>query len=331
MGRLTFYRRNPEEFIDGVVGMTLEEVGAYTLLLDLMYARGGAIPDSPRTLCAILNVDSRVWKRLRQSLILKGKIVDTGDGFLTNRRVEKELTYIHDTRQARVKAGSTGGKLSAMKRANSLKNNDDEQASAQALAQAKSNQNKKKSTSSYGSKEPPELFTTEEAKASSSVVVADAPTVAKVVHLREPIPAQQAVDAYNRTAEACGWALCAKLNDERRRKIATRLRDDGGMDGWCSRLERASRPNSFAMDEQRNKGWKANIDWFISDKATLKIIEGQYETNIDSKQRPVTQEDWDKRYVYFDTKGEWREDRGWGPAPNHPEHMGPRKQAKVSQ
>jgi len=56
-----WYRRFPDNFIAGTVGLTLEEKGAYSLVLDLMYVRGGPVPDEPRYIAGVCNCSVRKW------------------------------------------------------------------------------------------------------------------------------------------------------------------------------------------------------------------------------------------------------------------------------
>jgi uncharacterized protein YdaU (DUF1376 family) len=38
---LPYYKRFPRDFLDGTVGFTLEQKGAYSCVLDLIFMRGG--------------------------------------------------------------------------------------------------------------------------------------------------------------------------------------------------------------------------------------------------------------------------------------------------
>lgn len=71
---LPWYRRYPDNFIAGTVGLTLEEKGAYSLVLDLMYVRGGPVPDEPRYIAGVCNCSVRKWNAIRDRLIALGKI-----------------------------------------------------------------------------------------------------------------------------------------------------------------------------------------------------------------------------------------------------------------
>lgn len=80
MSERPWYRRFPDNFIAGTVGLSLEEKGAYSLVLDLIYVRGGPVPDEPRYIAGVCNCSVRKWNAIRQRLIDLGKIevVDGG-------------------------------------------------------------------------------------------------------------------------------------------------------------------------------------------------------------------------------------------------------------
>ena len=56
---LDWYKREPRAFLDGVQGMGPELIGAYAVLLDLMYARGGDTMRDDRHLSGILGCSVR--------------------------------------------------------------------------------------------------------------------------------------------------------------------------------------------------------------------------------------------------------------------------------
>lgn len=122
-----WYRRFPDNFIGGTVGLTLEEKGAYSLVLDLMYVRGGPIPDEPRYIAGVCNCSVRKWVAIRARLIEAGKVI-AEDGFLMNPRAQEEIAKADEQAEKLAENGSKGGNKSAEKRATFKKNN--------ALAQA---------------------------------------------------------------------------------------------------------------------------------------------------------------------------------------------------
>jgi uncharacterized protein YdaU (DUF1376 family) len=93
MGMLKWYKRDPHRAVVGMTGLTLEEVGAYNLLLDWMYIRDGKLPDDSRTICNFLHTKPQRWRRLRTALITKKKIYVLG-GFLRNERTDREITTV---------------------------------------------------------------------------------------------------------------------------------------------------------------------------------------------------------------------------------------------
>lgn len=122
-----WYRRFPDNFIGGTVGLTLEEKGAYSLLLDLMYVRGGPIPDEPRYIAGVCNCSVRKWNAIRLRLLMLGK-VEVRDGFLTNHRAQEEMRKASESAQERAESGAKGGNKSAQIRDVKSKNNGLDQA-----------------------------------------------------------------------------------------------------------------------------------------------------------------------------------------------------------
>jgi uncharacterized protein YdaU (DUF1376 family) len=91
MGILKWYKRDPAAALHGMMGLTLEERGAYNTILDLIYSHDGFIDDDPRQICNWLGgVNLKVWKRLRQRLLDAEKLY-LRDGKLRNRRADQEV------------------------------------------------------------------------------------------------------------------------------------------------------------------------------------------------------------------------------------------------
>lgn len=111
-----WYRRYPDNFIAGVAGLSLEEKGAYSMVLDLIYARGGPIADEPRWIAGVCNCSPRKWNAIRQRLIDLGKLV-AADGQIWNIRALEELEVDRKRAEKHVENGSKGGNKSAEMRA----------------------------------------------------------------------------------------------------------------------------------------------------------------------------------------------------------------------
>lgn len=122
-----WYKRYPVDFIHGTMGLSLEEKGAYSLLLDLIYDRGGPIVDDARYLAGVCGVSVRKWTSLREKLIEAGKIVAV-DGALTNSRAEKEIENLAKFFRERAESGAKGGRKSREKVVQTSENSDLDQA-----------------------------------------------------------------------------------------------------------------------------------------------------------------------------------------------------------
>jgi hypothetical protein len=120
MGKLRWYKRDPDAALAGMMVLTLEERGAYNTVLDLIYARDGAVDDDPRFIAGWLRCDVRVWKRIRDRLIALEKIY-VEDGTLRNCRADAEV----NRGLQRIASASEAGKASARSRTDVNRENND--------------------------------------------------------------------------------------------------------------------------------------------------------------------------------------------------------------
>jgi uncharacterized protein YdaU (DUF1376 family) len=107
-----WYKRCGADFIHGTMMLTLEQKGAYSLCLDLIYDRGGPIPDDARWLSGVCGVSIRKWNSIRERLIELGKITVKG-GHLTNERASSELVSMELQRRNQAESGAKGGRKRA--------------------------------------------------------------------------------------------------------------------------------------------------------------------------------------------------------------------------
>jgi uncharacterized protein YdaU (DUF1376 family) len=122
-----WYRRFPDNFLGGINGMTLEEKGAYGVVIDMIYQRGGPIADEPRYIAGICNCSVRKWNAIRERLLHLGKLYVV-DGHLMNGRAGTELEKSARIAREHAENGSKGGDKSAQMRTNANKINDPSQA-----------------------------------------------------------------------------------------------------------------------------------------------------------------------------------------------------------
>lgn len=87
---MKWYPHDPSAALAGMIGLTVEERGAYYTLMDLQYARAPHGDVTDELVTKALAVRPQVWRRLKAALIAKGKVHET-DGILTANRVAAEL------------------------------------------------------------------------------------------------------------------------------------------------------------------------------------------------------------------------------------------------
>ena len=82
---MKWYKRDPNAALAGMAGLTLEECGAYNLVIDAYYARDGHLPDDDYLVSRILHCDPRCWRRLKLALFQKQKLTISGGNLIPNR------------------------------------------------------------------------------------------------------------------------------------------------------------------------------------------------------------------------------------------------------
>jgi uncharacterized protein YdaU (DUF1376 family) len=96
---LPYYKRFPRDFLDGTIGLCLETKGAYAIVLDLIYMRGGRLPDDPKYIAGQLGCSVRKWNSLRAELVSLGKL-NVENGLISNFRAD---VLLEETRTFRDK------------------------------------------------------------------------------------------------------------------------------------------------------------------------------------------------------------------------------------
>jgi 5-methylcytosine-specific restriction endonuclease McrA len=107
MGTLKWYKRDPRAALIGMMGLTLEETGAYNTILDLIYVHDGALEDDARAICSELGCNIQRWRRLKARLLDLGKLY-VDNGCLRNERADREVANIQKLiRRSKFKAIGT--------------------------------------------------------------------------------------------------------------------------------------------------------------------------------------------------------------------------------
>lgn len=90
MKKMPWVKWYPDQFLGGVAGMTVEEIGVYAFLLNMIYDRGGPVTvDFPR-LAARVRMRLKPFMAVLASLQEQGKITVDGDK-ISNPRAETEI------------------------------------------------------------------------------------------------------------------------------------------------------------------------------------------------------------------------------------------------
>lgn len=123
MAARPWYKRYASDFIAATLHMTLEEKGAYSMVLDLIYDRGGPIPDDSRWIARVCGCSTRRWNQLRDRLVELEKIT-VENGFIDNDRAAFLRLSRDKERVKLVESGAKGGEKTQKKRRESRENND---------------------------------------------------------------------------------------------------------------------------------------------------------------------------------------------------------------
>jgi hypothetical protein len=106
MGRLRWYKRYPRDFLEGTRGLTLEEAGAYSKVLDLIYDNDNRLADDDAFIAGNISCQVRVWRRLRGRLIQLNKLYVEG-GLLRNPTADRVAKEALEILGKRVEAGKS--------------------------------------------------------------------------------------------------------------------------------------------------------------------------------------------------------------------------------
>jgi len=96
----------------------------------------------------------------------------------------------------------------------------------------------------------------------------------------------EAVEVWNKMATQCGLPTVQRLHDTRKRMLRDRLAESG-MEGWCEAIDKVARsPLCRGMVANKNgaQPWSATFDFVIKPGNFTKLIEGNYDGQIQPRQ-----------------------------------------------
>lgn len=111
----------------------------------------------------------------------------------------------------------------------------------------------------------------------------------KRVAIAPALPLDDAVQAYNETAEQAGWAKVQRLTSTRTRSLTLRLQEAGGLEGWQHAMAKAAESRFLTGKTTRSNGhanWRPDFDWFTTASNFTKLMEGSYDNAPNAQQPP---------------------------------------------
>ncbi len=148
-----------------------------------------------------------------------------------------------------------------------------------------------------------------------------------------PSPARSMMEIWNEVCVPAVLAKAVKLHDTRRKQLALRLKEDFGNDleqwrAYCQRIAASEfLTGRVAPGPNRDKPFKADIDWVLTPANLAKIVEGNYggQPNGANGQDtgPYLGEHNDDLRTDYRRLMRWQDDREWmdhwGPKPGEPD------------
>lgn len=238
-----WYKRYPADFIAGTLQLSLEEKGAFSIVLDLIYDRGGPIPDDSAWIARACGCSVRKWNQIRETLLSENKIYTDG-GLISNRRADKNVENERKTADKLAENGAKGAEKKRENKAQSLENND--------LEKKGLDENDKQSRG-----QRPETREKD-----------------TVVSFSAPADVEAAFAMFNELAAKIGLPMAQVLNKTRAGRLAARLRDAGGLEGWAVALDKLA-ASDFCSG--RKTDFKASLDFILQAESFTKLMEGNYD------------------------------------------------------
>lgn len=118
-----WYKHYPLDFYHGTEDLSIEEIGAYQLMLNLIYARQGPVADNDKFIAGHMRVSTRKWRAFRKRLLETGKLF-LEDGKLMNLRAQTELENCAKAARRQREHGAKGARTRDENRARANKNKD---------------------------------------------------------------------------------------------------------------------------------------------------------------------------------------------------------------
>jgi len=110
MGKIPMQQWYPDAHIADTGTLTLEEQGAYRLLLDHLWIKGGHLPDNDKEIARLLRIPVKKWQKIKERLrdyLLIDK--DT----ITQERLQRDYKSAMNKSKTNAENGRKGGQKTA--------------------------------------------------------------------------------------------------------------------------------------------------------------------------------------------------------------------------
>jgi hypothetical protein len=104
-----------------------------------------------------------------------------------------------------------------------------------------------------------------------------------------PKPTLTAQDFRQAWNAATHFTLCRKMTEAREKHLRARLADTSWAASWQEALARAA-ASPFCRGEN-DRGWRADVDWFLRPNTVTKILEGKYDRTGNGHTKPRETDD----------------------------------------
>ncbi len=236
---LPYFNLYPTDFEAKTSHLSLEEDGAYNRLLRLCWMMPGtSLPDDDAWIMRRMRVDQETFNRVVK--VVLSEFFERRDGRVSNARMNREFEKSSTGHERRVLAGRAGGKAKA------LNTNNSSPSIAKAMPYQPEPEPEPDIREGLGKPNP-----------------------------GQPDNSQACFDHFNAVAGQVGWAKIQKITAPRKAALSQRMRDVGGVDGWCAAIDRAAL--SPLLTGQSGRGWVADFDWLCKASNFTKLMEGNYD------------------------------------------------------
>ena len=125
MSKVPMQQWFPDTHIAHTFNLTLEEQGAYRLLMDNMWIKGGSIRDDDKEVARMLRISVKRWQRLKLKL---ADYLTINMNIITQKRLQEDYNKVRENSKKNSENGKIGGQKTAENwknaKATALANND---------------------------------------------------------------------------------------------------------------------------------------------------------------------------------------------------------------